>query len=85
MPINPKPVTPAFGIRTPATARPALDKGTPKIDCSHVKVGSVLTHKTFGKGKVVSISGGLMTVSFGKAEKRSQFPDAIKNGFLKIN
>jgi hypothetical protein len=85
MPINPKPVTPAFGIRPPATARPALDKGTQKIDCSHVKVGSALTHKTFGKGKVVSISGELMTVSFGKAEKKFQFPTAIQNGFLKID
>lgn len=54
----------------------------PKIDYSHVKVGSVLGHKTFGKGKVIEMKGGHITVAFGTAEKRFQFPQAIENGFL---
>ena len=53
-----------------------------KVDVSGIKVGSSLTHKTFGKGEVVKIDDKFITVSFGKAEKMFQFPDAIQNGFL---
>lgn len=54
------------------------------INCYSVEVGTTLTHKAFGKGKVIKIDDRLMTVSFGEAEKKFQFPDAIKNGFFKI-
>lgn len=55
-----------------------------KIDCSGIKVGSQLDHKTFGKGKVVEIKENMIIVAFGKAEKRFQFPEAIEKGFLEI-
>lgn len=62
---------------------PAPEK--PKIDCSGVKVGSTLTHKTFGPGTVTQMDSGYMTVSFpGGGEKRFLFPGAIEDGFLRI-
>ena len=79
---KPEPITKPIDVKAPVT--PLKKEETLKIDCSGVKVGSALTHKTFGTGEVVNISGGQMTVSFGKAEKRFQFPDAIQNGFLVI-
>ena len=56
----------------------------PKIDCSGIKVGSQIGHKIFGEGKVVQMKENMITVTFGKAEKRFRFPEAIENGFLKI-
>jgi hypothetical protein len=60
------------------------ERNKPKIDYSGIKVGSVLTHNIFGQGKVVGISSDIMIVSFGKALKKFQFPQAIQNGFFKI-
>jgi hypothetical protein len=73
----------SFGVRKsiPAFVMETKEK---TIDCSGIRIGSYLTHKSFGTGKVIEIKGNLMTVSFGKAEKKFQFPDAIENGFLKI-
>ena len=56
--------------RSPLLAKPA-EEANRVIDCSGVKPGSSLTHKTFGNGKVVSISDGKIIVVFGKAEKCS--------------
>lgn len=55
-----------------------------EVDYSAIKPGSVLTHKIFGKGTVQSIRGNKIIVSFGEAEKTFMFPDAIRQGFLKI-
>lgn len=68
----------------PVATNKLTDKEIPKIDCSGVKVGSLLTHKFFGKGKVVAINEGFMTVLFGNAEKKFQFPEAIQRGFFVI-
>jgi hypothetical protein len=45
----------------------------------------MLTHNKFGAGTVVSMKRDLMTVAFSEGEKRFQFPQAIENGFFKIN
>lgn len=55
-----------------------------EVDYSSVKVGSKLIHKVFGEGVVVEIKGDLMTVSFGKAEKKFRYPGAIVNGFFTL-
>jgi hypothetical protein len=80
----PKASKSSSGIKDPADGSKPTVIEKPKIDCSGVKVGSKLTHKSFGIGEVVEIKGAMMTVSFGKAEKKFQFPDAIQNGFLLI-
>ncbi len=54
----------------------------PKVDISWVKVGCTVKHKTFGEGKVIEITNGKVTVTFGKAEKKFQYPFAFENGFL---
>ena len=56
----------------------------PTIDYSGVKVGSKILHKAFGEGVVKDIENGFMTVSFGKAEKRFQYPESIVNGFFEL-
>lgn len=64
---------------------PSTPMVAPALDCSGVQVGTRLTHKTFGVGTVEEIKGNIMMVSFGSAEKKFQFPDAILNGFLKMD
>lgn len=60
------------------------EKQVPQIDFTGVKVGSILNHKTFGKGKVIAISNDQLVVLFGNSEKKFQFPEAILRGFLII-
>ncbi len=81
------PMTPAVPKSTikPVIPSPAKQEETPKIDYSCVKIGSTLTHKKFGPGKVVSIKGSLMTVVFAEGKKMFQFPQAIENGFFTID
>lgn len=55
------------------------------IDYSGIKPGASIIHKSFGNGKVVRITEDKIIVAFGKAEKMFLFPDAFKNGFLKID
>lgn len=62
-----------------------VEKEASKVDYSGVKVGSLLTHKSFGQGKVIAIDGEFMTVLFGKAEKKFQFPQAIQSGFFVVD
>jgi hypothetical protein len=58
----------------------------PKVEYSGIKVGTTLTHKTFGEGRVIKIvedkRDGKIIVSFGKAEKMFLFPQALDQGFL---
>ncbi len=55
-------------------------------DYSFVKPGLIVTHKTFGKGRVVKLledkRDKKIIIAFGKAEKMFMFPDAFKNGFI---
>ena len=50
---------------------------------SGASVGSAVAHAKFGTGKVIELSGGYVTVSFGQGEKRFLFPNAFESGFLK--
>lgn len=61
-----------------------LTPTVPRIDTSKVKLGCTLSHKIFGQGTVTVMEEKYMTVTFAGGEKRFQFPQAILNGFLKI-
>lgn len=47
-----------------------------------IEVGSQIIHKIFGAGVVTELENGLMTVSFGKAEKKFKYPDALIEGYF---
>ena len=50
-----------------------------------LNVNTRLRHKTFGFGNVVSTSKtGIMQVKFAEKTVKFVFPDAIKQGFLKL-
>lgn len=83
-PQKPNLITSAYDVKSPASSTVSKKEEKPIIDTSGVKVGATLIHKTFGKGEVTAITNGLITVAFGQAEKRFQFPQAIENGFLKM-
>jgi hypothetical protein len=52
------------------------------IDITKVKVGAYLTHKAFGRGRVVSLDATMVCVSFKGVKRNFQFPNAIYQGFL---
>ena len=54
----------------------------PQMYLSGIKVGTHVKHKTFGDGTVISFERDLILVSFGKEEKKFQFPQAFEGGFL---
>lgn len=54
------------------------------VDFSGVYAGSVVIHKTFGRGIVRSMHGDKIVVSFGKAEKMFLFPASFEGGFLTL-
>jgi len=74
-------ITTSFGAK-PAAAPVKPVETKPKMDLTWVQVGVIVKHKSFGEGMVLEISNGLITVSFGKAEKKFQYPFAFENGFL---
>lgn len=79
---------PATKVADPAGSSYQTNKNNQEIstiDYSGIKPGASIIHKSFGNGKVVRISEDKIIVSFGKAEKMFLFPDAIQNGFLKID
>ena len=79
---------PATKVADPAGSSYQTNKNSQEIstiDYSGIKPGVSITHKSFGNGKVVRITEDKIIVSFGKAEKMFLFPDAIQNGFLKID
>lgn len=45
-------------------------------------LGETVTHKTYGKGTVVSTNNAMVVISFSVGEKKFQFPDAFTNGYL---
>lgn len=53
-------------------------------DLNRVAIGYTVIHKTFGEGTVTDLSDKYIIVSFGKAEKRFEFPDSFNKGFLKL-
>lgn len=79
-----------------STAAPAqrVVKATPLVSVQvnktdvdiDVSVGSVVVHKVFGEGTVTQLDKVLkhIRVAFAKDEKTFIFPDAFKNGFLRM-
>ena len=55
-----------------------------EIDLSKFRVGTIVTHKRYGEGKVAGIKSGKVMVSFDVANKTFLFPDAIERGFLTV-
>lgn len=92
-PVAPKPalVTEAYGIKKldapkAPVVTPAQKPKEPELDLSGVEVGSAVTHKAFGAGTVTWIDKAQkhIRVTFSAGEKTFIFPDAFKQGFLKI-
>lgn len=55
-----------------------------EVDLSKFRVGTIVTHKKFGEGKVTGIKEGKVMVSFAEANKTFLFPSAIEKGFLTV-
>ena len=80
--IQPKINTVASQYGVKPTVKPQT---TPEDPIPNVKVGDVITHKTFGKGTVTRLDKATkhIRVKFTVGEKNFIFPDAFKMGFLK--
>ena len=78
---------PAFVPPRPAAApRPAE---APKPDLSRVAPGSIVIHRAFGEGTVMSIEkkpngSAHVHVKFGETKKSFGYPGAFYDGFLKL-
>ena len=84
-------ITEAFGIRNPEPPKilvlPKVQK--PEISdlaLSEVKIGSIVSHNAFGEGTVAWMDKAqkYIRVAFSTGEKTFVFPDAFKQGFLKL-
>ncbi len=88
---KPSLVTESFGIKKPeipkATVVAQIEKPKEEdLDLSGVEVGTAVTHKAFGTGTVTWIDKAQkhIRVTFNAGEKTFIFPDAFKQGFLKL-
>lgn len=54
------------------------------MDLSSVKVGATVKHKIFGEGVIAKLNDKHIYVEFKAGQKNFIFPDAFKQGFLKI-
>lgn len=64
-----------------------LEEEEPKlreVDLSKFRVGTIVTNKKHGKGKVTGIKRGKVMVSFDAANKTFPFPSAIEKGVLVV-
>ena len=79
-------VTTQYGVKpaVSATAKPAAKRE--EFVTPDVKDGSIVLHKAFGEGTVTKIDKAQkhIRVTFGIGEKTFIFPDAFKQGFLKM-
>lgn len=55
-----------------------------EIDLSKFRVGTVVRHTTFGKGKVTGIKPGKIMVSFATTNKTLSFPMVIEKGLVTV-
>jgi hypothetical protein len=71
--------------KTPVAA-PVQKPKEEELDLSAVEIGTVVTHKSFGAGTVTWIDKAQkhVRVTFSAGEKTFIFPDAFKQGFLKL-
>lgn len=90
---NSKPtlVTESFGIKKPTIPQtpvvvPVQKPAEVNVDLSSVEVGASVVHKTFGDGTITWIDRAQkhIRVTFNAGEKTFIFPDAFKQGFLKL-
>lgn len=88
---KPNLVTESFGIKKPELPKmpivPQVQKPKEEeIDLSGVDIGAAVTHKAFGSGTVTWIDKAQkhIRVTFKVGEKTFIFPDAFKQGFLKL-
>jgi len=84
-------VTESFGIKRPELPKipivPQVQKPKEEdIDLSGVDIGTAVMHKTFGAGtvRVIDKAQKHIRVSFKLGEKTFLFPDAFRQGFLKL-
>jgi molybdopterin-guanine dinucleotide biosynthesis protein len=84
-------VTEAYGVKKPdvpktPVAAPVQEPKEEELDLSAVEIGTVVTHKSFGAGTVTWIDKAQkhVRVTFSAGEKTFIFPDAFKQGFLKL-
>lgn len=84
-------VTESFGIKKPEMPKSTIVAQVEKpkeeeIDLSGVEVGTAVTHRSFGAGAVTWIDKAKkhVRVIFSAGEKTFIFPDAFKQGFLKL-
>lgn len=54
--------------------------GTPFASLS---IGDIVEHKSFGIGKIVDLSSGIITVEFDNFQKQFRYPDSLQQGFIK--
>lgn len=66
------------------TVTPFYERPIKKVDLSDLSVGSIVSHKAFGKGTVKAIdkASGFITVTFEGRDRKFQFPGAFEQGFL---
>lgn len=88
---KPNLVTESFGIKKPELPKTPVIPQVQKpevvdLDLSGVNVGVAVTHKAFGAGTVTWIDKAQkhIRVTFNVGEKTFIFPDAFKQGFLKL-
>jgi len=83
--LKPEPVyEPTVPYKVMRVAEQPKPEAKPSVDLSGIAVGTEVSHKSFGSGKVRKIADGRIYVSFGKAEKMFLFPQAFEQGFLRV-
>ena len=84
---KPSLVTAQYGVKSPVAEQPKVEnvkEPEPEIDLSAVKVGATVKHKIFGEGVIAKLNDKHIYVEFKAGQKNFIFPDAFKQGFLKI-
>ena len=84
---KPSLVTAQYGVKSPVAEQPKVEnvkEPEPEMDLSAVKVGATVKHKLFGEGVIAKLNDKHIYVEFKAGQKNFIFPDAFKQGFLKI-
>lgn len=84
---KPSLVTAQYGVKSPVSEQVKVEKAKepePEMDLSAVKVGVTVKHKIFGEGVIAKLNDKHIYVEFKTGQKNFIFPDAFKQGFLKI-
>ena len=82
--VTPPSVTTQYGVRSTIPQQKPVQKA--EISVPDVQDGSKVLHKSFGEGTVTKIDKAKkhIRVTFSSGEKSFIFPDAFKQGFLRI-